>query len=243
MTQEDRRNAAVSETVGYILLFGVVILSMGVIYTIGYPTLQSNIDASIFESAEQSFIELQSSMERAAFDQTPMKVHKLKLQSSMITVSNESSMTITYDSNQTFIPSGEIEFQKNNKKFVYEMGAVIKSYPRESMVMISEPSIYVNTINDTTVTTIGLISVNGDNSVSGKGMATLNLKHNSSSMYRTSLPTNITIHINSTHASKWQEYLTDIGFSVTNSTSSTVSADMNNTMLILSRHAVDVEIY
>lgn len=244
MTQEDRRNAAVSETVGYILLFGVVILSTGFIYAIGYPTLQSNIDASIFESAEQSFIELQSSMERAAFDQTPMKIHKIKLQNSAISVSNESSMTITYDSNQTlFIPTGEIEFQKNNKILVYEMGAVIKSYPRKSMAMISEPPIYVNTINNATLTTIGLISVNGDNSVSGKGMATLNLKHNSSSMYRTSSPTNVTIDINSTHASKWQEYLDDIGFSVTNSTSSTVTADMNNTMLILSRHAVDVEIY
>ncbi len=244
MTQEDRRNAAVSETVGYILLFGVVVLSMGVIYAIGYPTLQSNIDTNIFESAEQNFIELQSSMERAAFDQTPVKVHKMKLQSSAISVSNESSMTITYGSNPPLlVPTGEIVFEKDNKKLVYEMAGVIKSYPRKSMVMISEPPIYVNTINNVTVTTIGLISVNGDTSVSGKGMATLNLKHNSSSMDKTSSPTNVTVHINSTHASKWQEYLQDIGFSVTNSTSSTVSANINDTMLILSRHVVNVDIY
>ncbi|MDI3486053.1 MAG: hypothetical protein PWQ50_1273 [Methanolobus sp.] len=80
MTREDRTNAAVSETLGYILLFAIVTLSMGVIYAIGYPALQSNMDANVFESAEQNFIVLQSNMERVAFDQTPVKVLKLKLQ-------------------------------------------------------------------------------------------------------------------------------------------------------------------
>ncbi len=243
MTLEDRKEAAVSETLGYILLFAIVTLSMGVIYGIGYPILQSNIDANIFESAEQSFIVLQSNMDRVAFDQTPVKVIKMQLQSSSISVSNSSSMTITYGSEPPLlVPTGEIEFQKNEKKLIYEMGSVMKTYDRDSMVMISKPPIYTGTIDSTPVTTIGLVTVNGDNFISGKGIATLTLRHNSSSMNMTASPTNVSLLVNSTHAREWEEYLEGIGFNITNSTSSTLSAQINDTMLILSRHTVDVDI-
>ncbi len=243
MTQEDRRDAAVSETLGYILLFAIVTLSMGVIYAIGYPALQSSIDTNIFESAEQNFIVLQSNMDRVAFDQTPVKVHKMKLQSSMISVSNESSMTITYDSNPPLpIPSGKIEFEKDGKTVAYEMGSVFKTYPSGSTLMVSKPPIYTSTIDNVNTTTIGIVSVNGHSSVSGKGIATLNLQHNSSSMDMTSSPTNLTVQINSTHASKWGEYLEDVGFSVANTTKSSVTAHKNDTMVIRSEHVVDVDI-
>ncbi|SFM67295.1 DUF7289 family protein [Methanolobus profundi] len=243
MTQENRRDAAVSETIGYILLFAIVTLSMGVIYAIGYPALQSNIDANIFESAEQSFIVLQSNMNRVAFDQTPVKILKINLQSSSVAVSQGSSMTITYDGNPPlYISTGEVVFEKDDKTITYEMGSVLKSYPASGSVMVSEPPIYVSTIDNTTVTTIGLISVNGNDQASGKGITVLTLKHNSSIMDTTSAPTTVDIQINSTHAQKWEQYLEDIGFSITGTTDSSVTATRNNTMLILSRHVVDVDI-
>ena len=244
MTQEDRRDAAVSETLGYILLFAIVTLSMGVIYAIGYPALQSSIDTNIFESAEQNFIVLQSNMDRVAFDQTPVKVHKMKLQSSMITVSNDSSMTITYDGNPPLpTPTGEIEFEKDGKTVAYEMGSVFKTYTSGSALMISKPPIYTSSIDNKNITTIGLVSVNGNTGISGKGIATLTLRHNDSIMEMTSSPTDLTVQINSTHASKWGEYLESIGFEVANTTSSTsVTAYKNDTMVIVSKHMVDVDI-
>jgi hypothetical protein len=245
MTREDRSNAAVSETLGYILLFGIVTLSMGVVYAIGYPALQSNIDANVFESAEQNFIVLQSNMDRVAFDQTPVKVLKLKLQSSAIAVDNESSMTITYEANPPrIIPTGEIQFQKDSKTLTYEMGAVFKQYPREATVMISKPPIYTSRINGQDILTIGLVSVNGDSYISGKGIATLTLRHNFSDMEMPDTSTNVTVTINSAHATKWEEYLEEIGFSIntTSTTATSVTASKNDTMLILSKHVVDVDI-
>ena len=49
----------VTETIGFIFIFGIVILSMSLIYAMGYPQLQSNMAANVFESTEQSFIVLQ----------------------------------------------------------------------------------------------------------------------------------------------------------------------------------------
>ncbi len=244
MTREDRRNAAVSETLGYILLFAIVTLSMGVIYAIGYPALQSNMDANIFESAEQNFIVLQSNVERVAFDQTPVKVLKVKLQSSSVSVGEDSFLTIAYGGGTPLlIQTGEIYFQKGNKILSYENGGVFKKYPPESTVMVSKPPIYTTMINNTNVTNIGLVSLNGKDQMSGKGIATITLQHNSSDIINiSSAPTDVSVSVNSTHAPKWEEYLEEIGFSITNSTSSSVSAQKNDTMLILSRHVVDVDI-
>lgn len=243
MTQQDRNDAAVSETVGYILLFAIVTLSMGVIYVIGYPALQSNMDANAFESAEQNFIVLQSNMERVAYDQTPVKVLRMKLQSSELTISNRSSITISYDGNTESYTTGEIEYSKDNKAISYDMGSVFKRYPPASVVMVSEPKIFTGTVNNVNVTTIGIVSVNGDSdSISGNGIVTLTMKNNASYMDTTSGLTNLTIRINSTHTQKWEEFLEENGFDITASNPPMVSAMRNNTYLTISRHVVDVDI-
>ena len=53
---------AVSEVIGFIFIFGIVILSMSTIYVLGFPALQKSMDDTVFESTEQNFIVLQSYM-------------------------------------------------------------------------------------------------------------------------------------------------------------------------------------
>ena len=88
MIPEHNNDEAVSDTVGFILIFGIVILSMGLIYSLGYPLLQSNMDTSIFESTEQSFIVLQSNMKMVSYDQVPVKNLKMKLYSAGLSSSS-----------------------------------------------------------------------------------------------------------------------------------------------------------
>jgi hypothetical protein len=242
MTQEDRRNAAVSETVGYILLFAIVTLSMGVIYAIGYPALQSNMDSTIFESAEQNFVVMQSNMKRVAFDQTPVKILKVKLQSASLSVKNESNITVSYDSETIYCPGGTIEFARDDKAINYEMGAVMKSYPPRGMVMVSKPQIYIEEINNVNVTTIGIVSVTGSETQSGKGIASIIMKHQNSSIAKSPGLTNVTVTVNSKYAPKWEQYLEETGFTITSASNSQVVAQKNNTLLIVSKHVVDVDI-
>lgn len=243
MTQLHRNNAAVSETLGYIILFGIVTLSMGTIYAIGYPVLQSNIDANVFESAEQSFIVLQSNMKRVSFDQAPVKTLKMKLHGSELSVNDHSSnISISYGGNppETY-PMGDIQFSKGKKSISYEMGSVIKRYSPTSMIMVSKPPIYTSTIDNKSATTIGIVSINGNAWLSGRGITTVTMSHNSSRMEMPSGPTNVTVQINSAHAPAWKNYLEDAGFDISSSTSSTVIANKNDTRLIVSRHIVDVD--
>lgn len=241
MTQISRNNNAVSETLGYILLFGIVTLSMGIIYVVGYPVLQSNIDANVFESSEQSFIVLQSNMKRVSFDQAPVKNLKIKLQGSELAVDDHSSsIEINYDGNSHTYNAGEIRFSKGKKSIIYEMGGVIKSYSPTSTLMVSKPPVYTSTIGNDSVTTIGVVSLNGNAWLSGRGITTVTMQHNTSIMNMTSSDTNVTVVINSLNAPAWKIYLEDAGFIISESTPAKVSATKNDTRLIISRHIVDV---
>ncbi|MCK5109574.1 MAG: hypothetical protein KAR25_07775, partial [Methanosarcinales archaeon] len=61
-----RSDSAVSEVLGYTLVFGIVILSIGLIYTAGIPALQSTKDATQFKSVEQGFMIMNTDLLKVA---------------------------------------------------------------------------------------------------------------------------------------------------------------------------------
>ena len=235
---------AVSEVIGFIYIFGIVILSMSIIFVMGYPMLQSNMDQSIFESTTQSFIVLQGNMKMVGFDQVPVKTMKMQLNGATLSVTRNSNITISIEGEIPYtVELGGIEYQKNDKYITFENGGVWKKYP-EGIVMVSNPRIYTG--NDITTginyTTIGIVSVNGESSTGGQGIAILNMNYNDSSLNQTTVPVNVTLMINSTYASDWDKYLNDIGFDTEISTDSSLTASRNNTMLVVGKHIVDVSI-
>ena len=244
MIPERNNDDAVSDTVGFILIFGIVILSMGLIYSAGYPLLQSNMDASIFESTEQSFIVLQSNMKMVSYDQVPVKNLKMKLYSAGLSSSDRSSMTIEYSGGGSPVTysTGEIEYHKDDKVITYENGCVWKRYASGEGIMVSDPNIYTSTMNGKDITTIGVVSMQGISSAGGSSIINLNMQHNSSTLTRTSSPVDVTVKINNTYAPVWKEYLEGTGFTVTNYTDSNLTAQRNNTLLVVGHHVVDVEI-
>jgi hypothetical protein len=245
MTQENRNDAAVSETVGFILMFAIVILSMSMIYILGYPILQEHIESSVFENAQQSFIVLQSDMKRVAFEQVPVKTMKIKLHSSTISIDNRSSMLISYNdgtSHSYNYPTGEIEFTKDDKVLTYENGGLWMKQPPSGAIMVSKPPIYTGIINNENMTTIGVVNVHGRRSMGGNGIASITMQHNTSGLTKPSVPVNVTVTINSVYSTQWARYLYENGFDIISSNSSSVSARRLQTWLIIGSHDVDVSI-
>lgn len=239
----NREDAAVADTIGFIYIFGIVILSMSMIYVLGFPMLQKSIDDTVFESTEQNFIVLQSYMKMVGFDQVPVQSLKIRLQGSSISVSQKSNLTIKYDGEtpETYV-TGEIEFNKNDNYLTYENGGVWKRYPDGSL-MVSKPRIYTGSINGTNITTIGVILANGEYFQSGKGISILEMKHNDSAINKSSNLVNLTLTINSQYAKDWKEFLDTIGFETYLSDPySSLTAIRNNTMVVIGKHTVDVEI-
>lgn len=236
-----RKDAAVSETVGYIYIFAIVMFSMSMIYVMGYPALQNSMKACTFESTQQSFIVLQSNMKMVAFDQTPVKNLNIQLQSATVSVCEETNITIEYGAEKIFCNCGMIEYQQDDMFLTYENGGVWKRYPGGG-IKISNPRIYTSIMNGTNFTTLGIVCIQGTSSSGGKGIATISMKNNISIVNRTQIPVNVSLKINSTYAPQWQIYLESIGFTTTYSDDTSITVCNNNTYLAVGRHIVDVEI-
>lgn len=235
---------AVSEVIGFIYIFGIVILSMSLIFVMGYPVLQSSMDQSIFESTTQSFIVLQSNIKMVGFDQVPVKTMKMQLNGATLSVIRNSNITISNESGVLYKgEAGGIEYQKNDKSLIFENGGVWKKYP-EGTITVSNPRIYTGTDKTTGInyTTIGIVSVNGESSTGGQGIALINMAYNDSSLIQNVYPVNVTLIINSTFAADWGKYLNNIGFDTIILSDSSFTASRNNTMLTIGNHSVDVSI-
>ena len=247
MTQENRNDAAVTETVGFILMFSIVILSMSMIYILGYPILQKHIESSVFENAQQSFIVLQSDMKRVAFEQVPVKTMKIKLHSSTLSIDDHSSILINYfyadgTNSSHFYNTGEIEFTKDEKVLTYENGGIWAKQPPSGAIMVSKPPIYTSKLNNANMTTIGVVNINGHRSTGGNGITSITMEHNSSDLITPQEKVDVTVQINSVYANQWARYLEENGFDIISSSSSSVSARRAQTWLIIGRHDVDVSI-
>ena len=232
---------AVSEVIGFIFIFGIVILSMSTIYVLGFPALQKSMDDTVFESTEQNFIVLQSYMKMVGFDQVPMQSLKIRLQGATLSVTQKSNLTIEYDGKTLTYVTGEIEYTKNDNYLTYENGGVWKRYP-EGSLMVSTPRIYTGKINGSNITTIGVVLAQGESFQSGSGISILKMEHNNSIIINPPNLVNVTLIINSTYASDWRKFLESIEFTTTNYTDSSLTVMRNNTMLVVGKHQVDVDI-
>lgn len=240
----NREDAAVAETLGFIYIFAIVILSMSMIYVVGFPMLQKGIDDTVFESTEQSFIVLQSYMKMVGFDQVPTHSLKIRLQGATLSVTRKSNLTIDYDGETPYhvtYVTGEIEYTKNYNYLTYENGGVWKRYP-DGSIMVSTPRIYTGKINGTNITTIGVVVANGESFSSGNSISILKMEHNDSIINKTSNRVNVTLNINSTYVSDWRKFLESIDFTTTNYTNSSLTVMRNNTMVVVGKHQVDVDI-
>ncbi|MBP2031023.1 hypothetical protein J2755_001971 [Methanohalophilus levihalophilus] len=235
---------AVSEVVGFILIFGMVILAIGIIYAFGYPMLQSNMETSVFESSEQSFIVIQSNMKAVAFEQSPVKTTKMKIQTATLAYSNESFIQIDYNGTTIKKALGRIELIQDEKKIVYESGGVFKRYDRDSQVLVSNPHIFSTVAaSGENVVSVGIISLYGNAASSGGGgIISLSMEHNTSQLTQMNDNATLTLTVNSSLAPRWATHLEEEGFTITSSSDTEVTAQMTNTNVIIGEHVVDVEI-
>jgi hypothetical protein len=233
---------AVSEVIGFIYIFGIVILSMSMIYVVGFPMLQKSIDDTVFESTEQNFIVLQSYMKMVGFDQVPVQSLKIRLQGATLSVTQKSNMTIDYEDEPPILyNTGEIEFNKNDNYLTYENGGVWKRY-LDGSLMVSKPRIYTGKIGTINITTIGVVLAYGESSAGGNGISVLKMEHNDSIINKSSGPVNLTLSINSIYAKDWIDFLESIDFKIIDHTDSSLTAMRNNTMVVIGKHRVNVEI-
>lgn len=197
---------AVSESIGYILIIGIIIVSLGIIYAIGYPMLTGAVDDGHFENMENGFDIMSDNMERVSTYHAPGQSVELKLKGG--TLRSESSgrfnVTLTFVNDTTIEQSWvkmSLVYIINGKTIGYECGGVMENDGHD-MYVLKEPGI-VN--GDPYIIPIDKLW-SQPSSVSGDGLAKVTINGNNPTVNQYSQIKEINITVESEFYESWARY-------------------------------------
>ena len=95
MTSIHKDDKAVSETIGFILIFAIVLTCIGIILLYGNQVLDVTKNENNFQSIQQGFIVLQSDLQQVALEQTPVKTSMIHLEDGTVFF-NSTQGVLTY---------------------------------------------------------------------------------------------------------------------------------------------------
>ena len=174
---------AVSEVVGYMLLLGIIVTSVGLVSVLAIPIIEDAKEDAYLKNMEQGFTVLDSKVSLVALGKSPTQLVQMYSKKGDITVydQNSSHMTVSFTNKtgtsfELYNDSiGTIQYQLGENKIAFEGGGVFRKYPGEGdPVTITPPEFHYN--GETL--TLPIIKVEGNQSTGGSGVLNIYLVSN-----------------------------------------------------------------
>jgi hypothetical protein len=180
---------AVSEALGFLLIFTMVIVGIGLVTLYGYPMLiqqQTSADEKIME---KNMIVLQNDAKSLTYKSVPYKETALKIGGGTMTVYNQSRSAagiMVYDTDGVYYtgspagdpyPVGELVYVSDSAdtNLSLQNGAVVKRQHLETgSVMLAEPRWFYDDYTKTLV--INLIAINSTNTMARAGIGVVQME-------------------------------------------------------------------
>jgi hypothetical protein len=186
---DDRANdKGVSESIGFLLIFTIVIVGIGLVTLYGYPLLLKQQVSADEKIMEKNMIVLQNDFKSLAYKTVPFKDTSLKIGGGSLTVYDSSSSvpssTFTIRNNSaspspyyvTSFTPGELRYESVDSQtdISLQNGAVVMR-PRLSKgsIMLSEPRWFYDAQTNTMV--VNLINITSPELMSKEGIGTVKM--------------------------------------------------------------------
>ena len=176
----------VSESIGFLLIFTIVIVGIGLVTLYGYPLLLKQQVSADEKIMEKNMIVLQNDVKSLAYKTVPYKETSLKIGSGSLSIYNSShqpsfsNITISDSSGTTIVNKfepGELRYESISAQtdISLQNGAVILR-PRFSggSVMLAEPRWFYDAPTQTMV--INLINFTSEGIMAREGIGTIRMK-------------------------------------------------------------------
>lgn len=249
-----KNNAGVSETLGSILVFGIVISGIALILLFGMNILDDSKEISNFQNVEQGFKLIQSDIKRAALEQMPVKLTRIHIDSGTFSKDPAKTITITYHGkdvgghwcNYNDVPVGEITYQPAGlqNKISIENGGLWKTESGYDYVK-SSPRIFMDSDGVLVVNVIRLDCA--AEKFSGAGTINLLMKDSGSQVltyYREDENLDqVTIDVQTSYPVAWSTAFQDnpAGTTVSTTSDGVLITFLNVKKLIISEHTVHID--
>jgi hypothetical protein len=215
-------DSAVSESIGYILILGIMVFSIGIIYVIGYPALQNSIDNAHLQNMERGFIILGNNIDHVVSQEAPKQNVELNLKGGTLKAKSTSIVYIWYTDTNGIVPGWNYDYIQNaenvppittieyvyhgDKQIGYEFGGVWENIGSNGYVLKS-PNIVVG---DPFIIPIVDAGISGGSSIGGDGVAKVIIDQRATTVTRKDNINSINIYIESDYYQAWASYFKSI---------------------------------
>jgi hypothetical protein len=221
-------NDGVSESIGFLLIFTMVIVGIGLVTLYGYPMLLREQTSADTQIMQKSMIVLQNDMKSLAYKTVPYKETSLNIGGGSLTVYNTlstppSSEMRIYDKTTnidyiTAYHSGDLRYSSVSagSDISLQNGAVVmRNLVEPGSVMLAQPRWFYDVKTKTMV--INLIATNSSNIMARSGVGTVQMTMGATDYLVNSLPVTDEVYLQYTpdasphgqdYSVAWDDYFT-----------------------------------
>lgn len=141
---EMNNERAVSEVVGFVLVFSLIVATIGIVYTTGLGGLQDTRDVERVNNAERAFDVLANNFQTLARGNAPNRATEIKLSDAELELGNRLlvNTSATGLNSNAEAAARPLTYRVEDSEIVYERGAVIRvDDGGEGVRMIREPDL------------------------------------------------------------------------------------------------------
>ncbi|MHC1630563.1 MAG: DUF7289 family protein [Methanoculleaceae archaeon] len=213
------RDAGVSEAVGFILIFSIVMTAIGIVTLYGYPVLLNRQSATYQKTMEQNMLVLQHDIRNLAFEMVPYRETTIQVGGGVLSFADTGRLIVKRNGDEILNSSpGGLEFRSDDGEFalVLSNGAVMTRYTGGGgSAMIGTPGwFYDDSTSTLLITDITMVEAEP---VSFSGLGTIGLEaggYGSDTYEYADDGMSVTITCTGPYRTAWMDYLeNDLGFS------------------------------
>jgi hypothetical protein len=150
------RELAVSETIGFIIIFGIVMTGIAIVTLYGYPALMQEQENTNIKNMQKNMIVLQSDLKSLTYKNVPYQESVIQVSGGTLLIKNSTDTTPNFNiSCSTCVPPVDVEFKPGELYFIsssgmesisLENGGVHIQYwsSPDGSAMLSNPSWYLD---------------------------------------------------------------------------------------------------
>lgn len=201
----------VSNTLGYVLLFAIVIFSLTVVGTLGVESLENARDGTVEMNAEHSMTGVANALENIHRENVTRRSSQFGLGQGQLRPGDTTEVTVTLDGTDV-VDETEIHplvYESGDTQLVYEAGAVFRLQDSGGLVL-REPNFVLE--NDATILPFVLTNASSpDSSVGGSDSQVTLTRRDGDVSHETGFTGDVEIEIETTdsRADLWRDMLND----------------------------------
>lgn len=201
---------AVSEVLGYVLVFALVTATIGIVFTIGIGGLQSAQQSEQVNNVERAFDVFSHNVEDIHRRDAPSRATEVRLIGGTLGFDDRSNFTVETDQYNTSIHPEPLVYRSDGgTEIVYEAGAIIRT-DGDSSVMLKKPNMHFSDRQSHLAIIQSLRSIGSAEEVRGdRVVLVVGVNRGTELMLRDENPNDVTIMVNSTRHDAWARYFED----------------------------------